>query len=102
MGIADLNGGGILTGAVLTVHLAAVTEVAVVGHIDGVGHAAGDVVQAFDLLTDNGLGTHQTNGVGMAGIVENVSSGTLFDHTTGVHNHNVVSHTGNHAQVMGD
>ena len=55
MGIADADLRGILLAAVLALHLAAVPEVAVVGHVHRVGHAAGNVVQLLHLFPHHRL-----------------------------------------------
>src|SRR5699024_10631117 len=105
---ADLVGGGeahlvgIVPLAALHAHLTPVFEVAVVRHIHRVRHLAGDGVELVHLLAHHGLGGHQANGVGVGRIGEDLLGGALLHHTAGIHDHHVVGHLGDDAQVVGD
>ena len=80
MGGTDLDHTGIVTGALLGTHGAAFLEIAVVGHVDGVGDVAGDVIQLGAVVQGHGgLGLLQTDGVGMSGILEDLVDSTLLD-----------------------
>ena len=78
----ELDHVGILAAALLHLHLAAILEVAVVRHIDGVRHLAGDGVQLIHLLAHHGLGGHQADGVGVGGIGEDLLHRTLLNPTS--------------------
>ena len=92
----------VLALAALDAHLAAVAEIAIVGHVDGVRHLAGDGIEAIHALVDDRLGRHQADGVGVRGVCEDLLHRALFDHAAGIHDHNVVRHFGDDAKVVGD
>ena len=102
MRVADADLGRVDAVAFLHALLAAVAEIAVVGHVYGVRHAAGDVVERVHLLAHDGLGLHQSDGVGVAGVVEDVLRRALLDNAAGVHDDDVVRHARNDAEVVGD
>ena len=77
MGGADLDHAGIIARALLLAHGAALLEVAVAGHIDGVGHVAGDVIQFGAIVqVHGGLGLLQADGIRMEGVLEDFHDST--------------------------
>ena len=65
-------------------------EIAVIRHIDGVGDVAGDVEQRVAVGIQRRLGFLQTDGVGVAGIVEDLVHRALFNDAAGVHHHHAL------------
>ena len=54
------------------------------------------------MVVDIRDGIHQTNGIGVLGIIEESPGGGLFHDVSGVHHRHLVGHFGNDAQVVGD
>ena len=102
MGGRDADLAGILAVAALQAHLAAILEVAVVRHIDGVGDLAGDGIELVDLLADHRLGSHQADGVGVGGMREDLLRRALLHDASRIHDHHIVRHLGDNAQIVGD
>ena len=71
-------------------------------HIDWVGHVAGNTVESVHFFSHNGLALLKTYRVGVHRIFENLLHGALFHHSACVHNHDVVHHFGNDAQIVSD
>ena len=66
---AHLHHAGILTGAFGGALGASFLEIAVLGHIDGIGNVTGNVIQFGAVVQGHGgFGLLQTDGVGMSGI----------------------------------
>ena len=105
---ADLMRGGegdlvrILALAAVHAHFAAILKVTVIRHIDGVGNLAGDGVELIDLLADDRLGGHQTDGVGVGGMRKNLFRSSLLNNAAGVHDDHIIRHFGDNAEVVRD
>ena len=73
--------------AAVHAHFAAILEIAVVRHVDGVRHLAGDGVELVDLTAHDRLGGHEADGVGVRGMGEDLLRRALLDdalaHTAG-------------------
>ncbi|MPM71733.1 hypothetical protein SDC9_118703 [bioreactor metagenome] len=80
--------------------LAAVLEIAVVGHVDGVRNLPGDAVKTIDLFAHAGFAAHEPHGVRMLGVIENFEHRTLFNDPAGIHNDHVIRHFGDNAKVV--
>ena len=93
---------GVFARAALEALFAAVLEIAVVRHIDRIRHLAGDRIEFVDLLADDGLRRHQTDGIGVRRVREDLLGGPFFDDLARVHDHDVVRHLRDDAEVVGD
>ena len=102
VGGADLDHTGVLTGAALHALRASLLEIAMVGHVNGVRHVAGNVEQGVAVGIQGRLGLLQAHGIGVTGIVENLLHSTLLNDTACVHDYHIVSHFRNDTQVMGN
>ena len=67
MGIADLEHRRISVVAFCGAVITTVLEVAVIGHIYGVGNVTADIIKRIYLLIDSRLTLHKTDGIGVNG-----------------------------------
>mgnify|MGYP006864373390 CR=1 FL=1 len=102
VGGAHLHHAGVLTGALIHTLRASFFKVAMVGHIDGVRHVAGNVEQGIASRIQGRLGLLQADGVRMHGVVEDLGNGTLLNNSTCIHNDDVVRHLCDNAEVVSD
>ena len=54
------------------------------------------------MFSDHRFGSHQAHRVRMGGMIEDILCCTLFHNTARIHDHDVIRHLRDHAQVMGD
>ena len=78
MGWGDIDHFRIYSLAFINAHFTAVFKIAVIRQVDRVRHGPGDAVQTFRVLSDDRLGSHQTDGVWMSGVVEDLRSQAFF------------------------
>ena len=88
--------------ALRAAELAPGSEPTAAGHIVQAGHQALQGTKTGNMVVDIRDGIHQTNGIGVLGIVEESPGGGLFHDVSGVHHRYLVGHFGNDAQVVGD
>ena len=81
---------------------AAGREVAALGHVERIGHRALDDVEALAAHALGRDGREQALGVGVLGLEQHLVDRAVLDDPAGVHDHDVVGHLGDDAQVVRD
>jgi hypothetical protein len=77
-----------------------IPEIAVVRHIDGIGHASRNAVKAIHRAVNDRFGSHQSHGVRVQRIVKYFQSRSLFHDPPCVHDDDIIRHLCDHTQVV--